>query len=527
MANLTDRSKEHAAIPLLSAVLTQLEQGADSGVEPPGTDVTKCTNFFPDPQDCLKMADALATEIKAGNMAGPLNSKDFPTTKVNSFMAVPKPYGHRRQVGNMSAPEGNSFNDGISTETLNAWGVVQTTAKQFAYKITRAGRNSTMSKADMVNAYKTIKVCMKQRRLQGFQFCGKLFLDLCLIFGDQAACMWYDRFHFCILSYFVLPKTTIPPPAVGETVDDITVVVPDKGKEALAKFVKSYREELGSLNIQAAPSDPACIKAFDESQEGEILGMTFFTKKMKWNMGHKKTKETSDMLWEVSAKTSLSLHEAEVLVGKVQWFAQLADPINLLSDHIKDFLKNLIHLHTAKGQEDREATHMATTDVLKDTCRTMATIIKDTASNPLPILVKRSRCLLAVPVFTDASGDLQGSASLGILSETYKKVKPMVASLRFPFKFLLSLDKHGKAMYHKSTLLEATGPLATLLMQPDRFIGQSAVFIQDSQAAVLALNTGKSQFDELATTIVKACRVVAAYLNCNISAEWIPRRSNR
>ena len=222
-----------------------------------------------------------------------------------------------------------------------------------------------------------------------------------------------------------------------------------------------------------------------------------------------------------------SLHEAEVLVGKVQWFAQLADPINLLSDHIKDFLKSLIHLHTAEGREDRKATHMMTTDVLRDICRTMATIVKDTASNPLPILVKRTRCLLAVPVFTDASGDLQGSASLGILSEAHRKVKPMVASLRFPFKFLHSLDRHGKAMYHKSTLLEATGPLATLLMQPDRFTGQPAVFIQDSQAAVLALNRGRSDLDELASTIVKACRVVAAYLNCNISAEWIPRRSNR
>ena len=73
----------------------------------------------------------------------------------------------------------------------------------------------------------------------------------------------------------------------------------------------------------------------------------------------------------------------------------------------------------------------------------------------------------------------------------------------------------------------ATGPLATLLLQPDRFTGQSAVFIQDSQAAVLALNKGRSEFDELATTIVKACRVVAAYLHCNISAKWIPRRSNR
>ena len=39
---------------------------------------------------------------------------------------------------------------------------------------------------------------------------------------------------------------------------------------------------------------------------------------------------------------------------------------------------------------------------------------------------------------------------------------------------------------------------------------------QDSQAAVLALNKGNSTSDELATTIVRACRMMAAYLHCNI-----------
>ena len=164
---------------------------------------------------------------------------------------------------------------------------------------------------------------------------------------------------------------------------------------------------------------------------------------------------------------------------------------------------------------------------LKDTCRTVAAIVKDMASNPLPILAKRSTCMLAVPVFTDASGDVNGNASLGILCERYRKVKPMVASLRLPSEFLFSFDMHGRTIYHKSTLLEATGPLATLPLQPDRFIGQSAVFIQDSQAAVLALNKRRSECDELATTIVKACRTVAAYLDCSISASWAPRRSDR
>ena len=76
--------------------------------------------------------------------------------------------------------------------------------------------------------------------------------------------------------------------------------------------------------------------------------------------------------------------------------------------------------------------------------------------------------------------------------------------------------------FHKSTLMEALGPLATLLLHPNRTPGQQC----------LHPARGRSIYDELTTAIVgasriKACRVVAAHLHCNISAEWIPRRSNR
>ena len=103
----------------------------------------------------------------------------------------------------------------------------------------------------------------------------------------------------------------------------------------------------------------------------------------------------------------------------------------------------------------------------------------------------------------------------------------MVASLRFPYKSLRSFDAHGQAIYHKSTLLEALDPLDTLLLHPGRFVRLQATFKQDSQAAVSVLKKGRSISDELTSTIVGAIRVVAAYLHCDISAEWIPRRSNR
>ena len=527
IAGVESSTRGHAAVPLLNSVLDQLKNGANSGVGPPGTAITKCENFFSHPDDCMKMADALATEVKNGNLAGPMNPVKYPQTKINAFMAIPKPLGHRRQVGNLSSPEGMSFNDGIPESVLKSWKVTQTTARQFSFKITRAGRNAVMSKCDMVNAYKTIKVCLQQRWLQGFKFCGKLFLDLCLIFGDQAACMWYDRFHFCILSYFVLPKTTIPSTAVGETVDDITAVVPDRREKALAKFVSTYRQELASLNIKAAPSDPDCTKAFDESRRGEILGVIFTTNTMTWSLGLRKCKKLADMLWLFSSRETLSLHEAEVLVGEVDYFSQLAPPITLLSSSLREFLKNIMAAHIASKRQNRNNTCLTTTRELQEVCKTIAAIVNDTAENPLPILLKPSKDLQALPIFTDASGCLTSNPSIGILIEKLNRSQPLVASLRFPYKFLHSSDKHGHAICCKSTLLESLGYLATLLLCPHRLSGRSVSFNIDSTSAVSALKNGYSPSDELCTTIIRASRVVAASLHCDISSKWIPRRSNR
>lgn len=526
--DLRDGVLSHAAVPLLQSVLEQLLSGADSGVGPPGNIVTKTPNFFTDPEDCKKMADALATEVKGGNLSGPLNQEMYPDTKVNGFMAVPKSSGDRRQVGNLSAPDGTSFNDGIPPEVLSVWTVTQTTARQFALKITKAGWNSILSKCDMVAAYKTLKVCLKQRELQGFLFCGKLFIDLCLIFGDKAACMWFDRLHFCILTFFVIPKTNIPSIAVGETVDDITAVVPSKAGKALAEFVQTYREELDSLNIKAAPSDPECVKAFDSSKRGEILGVVFSTEDMTWTLGLRKTKKLADHLWAVAcSEVPLSLQEAEKLLGEIANFAQLASPLNLMSSSLKQFLGKLLSAHTVSQMSDRSLTCLPVTEEIRDDCKLMAAIVTDSFTHPLPILMESQHDLLAMPVYTDASGCLSDNPSLGILVSSNGTFPPLVASLRFPYKFLSSVDMYGHTIYCKSTLLESLGYLATLLLCPERFVGQRVCYNVDSIAAVSALKKGKSLKDDLATTIIRAARIVAAALDCTIDSIWVPRRSNR
>ena len=91
-------------------------------------------------------------------MAGPFKPGSIENTKVNGFLSIVKPNGARRQVGNMAAPKGSSFNDGIPESALTEWKVTQTISKQVSWMIADAGPGAILSCSDMVAAYKCIPV---------------------------------------------------------------------------------------------------------------------------------------------------------------------------------------------------------------------------------------------------------------------------------------------------------------------------------------------------------------------------------
>ena len=68
----------------------------------PGSRPTITKNNFETPElDIPRIADALATEIKSGYMAGPFVPGYIRNGKINGFISVVKPDGARRQVGNL------------------------------------------------------------------------------------------------------------------------------------------------------------------------------------------------------------------------------------------------------------------------------------------------------------------------------------------------------------------------------------------------------------------------------------------
>lgn len=510
-----------AAVAILDAVLDQLTNGVNSGVDFPGNQITISPNYFSEPLiDLPRIADAIAGEIKDGHLAGPLPMQA--DVKINSWMAIPKPNGHRRQVGNLSSPDGCSFNDGIPTSFLSQWPVTQTTAKAFSFMLAQAGQGAIMSCSDMVAAYKTLPVCIPQRQLQGFSFMGNLFLDLRMVFGDKSACMWYDRLHYAVIHYMVLHRVSFPPGAIGRTVDDVPAVAPAIAANELRTFVHVYRQQLSKLNIGAAPADPNCKKAFDGNTAGEVLGIWFDSQSFTWHLPHEKvTVLVTSLLKVASAGSSLTLHEVQVLHGKLNNFAQMAPSALLLVAELICMLRDVLEASNNK----KTSQTFSVPPCFRSDAATLAAIVADTVLNPLPIVSPpRPPALHAIQVFTDASGHLLANPALGIYCPAQLMGTPMIASIPFPKQFLLQQDSQGKMAFRKTTTLEALGLLVPLCIAPMLFAEREVCVTIDNVATTIALHKGRS-YDSWATTIIRAARVVASGLGSTLIAKWKPRRS--
>ena len=527
-------TKERTGKPgedLMKIVLKNLIEGRDSGVGYPGNIPTMSKNSFDNPSiDIPRIADSLATEIKAKTMAGPFPLGFVENSKVNGFLSIVKPGGARRQVGNLASPAGSSFNEGISEESMKEWRVFQLTSKDFSHKVVRAGKGAIISCSDMVSAYKTLPVCIKQRRLQVHHFLGKEFMDLRLVFGDKKACSFFDRFHECIIRYVVITQTLIPEGWGGKTVDDVSTVAPSNSAHLTRNFVNCYRTTLEKLNIKAAPEDPTKHKAFDGDTCGEVLGIWFDSSTMTWSLPIRKLAPLVNLLLTSSEMGSyLSLHDLEVLEGKLCHISQLAPPLSLFTSSGLLFMRNLLetHLSLPRGDKARKTRMFPVPEACKRDFRILAAILRTTADTPLSILHPYNLPQTGyVRCFSDASGHILASPSLGVYVASSAISPALVASLSFPRSFLNSVDEEGNKMYCKTNVLESQAYLATLMIDPLRFIGQDIVFGIDNTASILALRKGYSK-DYLVTTLVRAARVVAAGISSHIHAVWTPRRSSR
>ena len=180
--------------------------------------------------------------------------------------------------------------------------------------------------------------------------------------------------------------------AQGRTVDDTPSVAPYNAKDSLITFVKQYRNSLEALNIKAAKDDPSCTKAFDCSQEGEVLGIRFNTNSFTWSLPHSKlTPLVTDLRRLASGEdTHFSLRELERIVGKLIHVSQLCLPLTTFTTKavfmMREQIWKLLDIQGNISDEDRDrCAFLVPQDVHQDLLM-VAMLMADTYDHPLPIV---------------------------------------------------------------------------------------------------------------------------------------------
>ena len=119
-------------------------------------------------------------------MVGPSPRGSIPNLQVSPFGVIRK--GHIpekwRLILDLSHPEGNSVNDGISSQWSS---LAYVSIDHVVQAVVRLGRNTLMAKRDIRIAYRIIPVHLQDRPLLGMQWRSQEFVDCVLPFGLRSA----------------------------------------------------------------------------------------------------------------------------------------------------------------------------------------------------------------------------------------------------------------------------------------------------------------------------------------------------
>ena len=131
------------------------------------------------------IADYLSKECAAGTVIGPLDPALFPCLHISRFGVIPKgDSGKWRLIVDLSSPEGESVNDGISEERCS---LSYISIEDAGEEVRRRGKGALLAKVDIRSAYRVVPIHPEDRWLLGMLWDGGLFLDLTLPFGLRSA----------------------------------------------------------------------------------------------------------------------------------------------------------------------------------------------------------------------------------------------------------------------------------------------------------------------------------------------------
>jgi hypothetical protein len=422
-----------------------------------------------------------------------------------------------RPVLNVSERSGLSFNDNV--DKLSVERVVMDTARSFSYKLLRAGKNARLDKTDVKDAFKNVPAKTGDLRLQGFMVEDRYFIELRMIFGARTAMAHYDILGNTVEKLAII-DSGIPRHFVSRAIDDQPVATPANSSWG-EKFVSSYKKICKELNIELAEDCTRCDKAFTNTKRGKVLGVWFDSESLTWKLPAEKTEATRLLLRKTVTKRNVNLEDMQSLLGRLNFVCMMCPFLKAFRFNMNKELASRILDPSLR----RELCMEAKADLMVHD-----KFLADMAWYPIakePIAAPPS----ATYFVTDAAGfpdNAKWSGPIGCGLVGFNDEGSMIHAAQYfwPKEFIVnSRDSAGIRFGNKSTTLECIGLLIPLLTAPELLAGRHVVLRVDNIACVYGFENGQLKNDETASIMIRAAKLVAAYLGTVLHVEHVGRRS--
>ncbi len=422
-----------------------------------------------------------------------------------------------RPVLNVSEPDGSSFNDNVDRYSVER--VSMDTARSFSYALLRAGKNARMDKSDVKDAFKNVPARIEELRLQGFKVENRFFVELRMIFGAKTALAHYDVLGNTI-EKLAIAVSGIPRHFVCRAVDDQPVATPANSTWG-EKFVSSYKNICKEINIELAEDCDDCDKAFTNTKCGKVLGVWFDSRNQTWKLPQEKIMAARTMLHDVTSSNNVGLEELQSLLGRLNFVCMMCPFLKAFRFNMNRELARRIEdpLLRAALSKEAKADLMTHDYFLADT--TWCPIAREPIAAPVTAV-----CFVTDAAGLPANAVWSGNIGCGLVAFNSEGSMIHAAQHYWPKKFVSeSKDSNGTRYGDKSTTLECIGILMPLLTTPELLTGRHAVIRVDNMACVFGFENGHLKNDEPASIMIRATKIVAAYLGSVIHVEHVPRRS--
>jgi hypothetical protein len=457
-----------------------------------------------------QVSDAIASWVKQGYAFGPVEEEEVPAgAKINSILTRAKPNGAVRIILNLSAPKGLSVNDGIDIEQFPA---SMSSTEAWVAVLNKVGRGALMTKIDFADAYKHVPVVQEDTDLQWFEWGGKYFKELCLIFGcSSSAGIFYATAKLVLR--LVCRLANFPRDQVAQHLDDICAAAgPHSG--LVERFDSVFQQVAGLVGVKLASRDDP-DKSFGPGTCGIVFGVQYDTVSWTWSIPQEKRVRIMLAIQHCLEQDQVTAREAKSLVGKLIHIRALLPAAKFNMSHI-------MRLNAVANDLDLDGVLV---DVQPECKRQLAFWLMLLKACPgwMGIPAPCKPMPWAIQVYTDAAGgslERVGAGTGGVAQDWWFYV---------PWPKRVNAGGwrvDGKKVGRKLSALELVGPLVALAAGHRRLAGRHVTMWVDNAGSVAIWNKGYSTRCRLASTAVTAISAVAAALGCTLHILKIRRCSD-